>query len=607
MRGEVEVAAVGDALQLTPLLPAEPEPVLDVHRPLRVVGQLLLRVFVLAQVLLGQPQVRVPARPLVDPVLMPFLVGARLDEELHLHLLELPRAEDEVAGRDLVAERLADLADAERRLAARGRLHVQEVREDALRGLRAQVVQALVGLDRTEVGLEQAVEHLRLGVLAAGAAVRARHVGQVALRDLLRRALGVLLHQGVGAEALVAGVALHQRVDERLDVAGGRPHLARQDDRGVEADDVVAALHHELPPLPLDVVLELDAERPVVPSRPGTAVDLTARVHEATALAQADNGFDAIGWHCHSRGSERERTKRNAGARASNGRPWLICAYPAGMADELRGMWDFADLTATEERFRARLAEPITDAHRAEVLTQLARVEGLRGDFAVGHQMLADAEALAEPDSAGRVRVFLERGRLLRSSGAEQEALPLFTAAFVLAGHRGDDYLAVDAAHMAALVDSSEEWTQRGVELARRSDDPEVRGWIGALMNNLGWALHEAGRPEEALRAFEQALEAREQVPGQPYEVEIARYAVAKVMRELGRAAEAAELMGRAVEWARGAGVADGWFHEELAEDYAALGWRVEAAEQARVALGLLDANQAPGRVGRLRELAGLG
>ncbi|PRY36122.1 tetratricopeptide repeat protein [Umezawaea tangerina] len=277
------------------------------------------------------------------------------------------------------------------------------------------------------------------------------------------------------------------------------------------------------------------------------------------------------------------------------------------MADELRGMWDFADLTATEERFRARLAEPITDAHRAEVLTQLARVEGLRGDFAVGHQMLADAEALAEPDSAGRVRVFLERGRLLRSSGAEQEALPLFTAAFVLAGHRGDDYLAVDAAHMAALVDSSEEWTQRGVELARRSDDPEVRGWIGALMNNLGWALHEAGRPEEALRAFEQALEAREQVPGQPYEVEIARYAVAKVMRELGRAAEAAELMGRAVEWARGAGVADGWFHEELAEDYAALGWRVEAAEQARVALGLLDANQAPGRVGRLRELAGLG
>src|ERR1022692_1505088 len=48
--------------------------------------------------------------------LVPLLVGARLDEEFHLHLLELAGAEDEVSRRDLVAERLADLADAERDL-----------------------------------------------------------------------------------------------------------------------------------------------------------------------------------------------------------------------------------------------------------------------------------------------------------------------------------------------------------------------------------------------------------------------------------------------------------------------------------------------------------
>ena len=45
----------------------------------------------------------------VHPGLLPVLVGARLDEELDLHLLELAGAEDEVAGSDLVAERLADL------------------------------------------------------------------------------------------------------------------------------------------------------------------------------------------------------------------------------------------------------------------------------------------------------------------------------------------------------------------------------------------------------------------------------------------------------------------------------------------------------------------
>ena len=38
------------------------------------------------------------------PIGEPFEVGAGLAEELQLHLLEFAHAEDEVAGRDLVAE-----------------------------------------------------------------------------------------------------------------------------------------------------------------------------------------------------------------------------------------------------------------------------------------------------------------------------------------------------------------------------------------------------------------------------------------------------------------------------------------------------------------------
>src|SRR5919202_166268 len=90
---------------------------------------------------------------LVDPVLVPLLVRAGLDEELHLHLLELAGPEDEVAGGDLVAEGLPDLSDAERRLLPGRTHHVGEADEDALRGLRPQVVQAGLVLDRTEVGL----------------------------------------------------------------------------------------------------------------------------------------------------------------------------------------------------------------------------------------------------------------------------------------------------------------------------------------------------------------------------------------------------------------------------------------------------------------------
>src|SRR5699024_3332529 len=101
--------------------------------------------------------------------------------ELHLHLLELAGAEDEVAGGDLVAERLADLADAEGRLAPRRRHDVGEVDEDALRRLRAQVVQAGLVLDGAEVGLEHHVEVARLGPLPAGAAARARDVREAVL------------------------------------------------------------------------------------------------------------------------------------------------------------------------------------------------------------------------------------------------------------------------------------------------------------------------------------------------------------------------------------------------------------------------------------------
>ena len=79
------------------------------------------------------------------------------------------------------------------------------------------------------------------------------------------------------------------------DVARGHPGLAGQDDRGVQPDDVVAAGHHGLPPLALDVLLELHAERAVVPRGPRPAVDLAAREDEAPALGEADDGVDGGG------------------------------------------------------------------------------------------------------------------------------------------------------------------------------------------------------------------------------------------------------------------------------------------------------------------------
>src|SRR5262245_33743459 len=134
--GEVEVRAVRDAFQLGELRAADAIAVFDVDRPLRVMRQLLLWMLKEAQIFLAQAEVEIPPPAFGDPVLVPLLVRAWLDEVLHLHLLELAGPEDEIARGDLVPERLAGLRDAERRLLPRGLHDVEEVDEDALSGLR---------------------------------------------------------------------------------------------------------------------------------------------------------------------------------------------------------------------------------------------------------------------------------------------------------------------------------------------------------------------------------------------------------------------------------------------------------------------------------------
>ncbi len=283
------------------------------------------------------------------------------------------------------------------------------------------------------------------------------------------------------------------------------------------------------------------------------------------------------------------------------------------MADRLRGLWDFDDLDSTERRFRELLEAEADPGSRAEILTQLARVRGLRGEFADGERLIEEAEALASKNVVARVRIDLERGRLRRSGGDAEAALPLFESAFRTAVEGGELALAADAAHMAALAAPNREgmlaWTQAGIDVAESTADPSVRYWLGPLLNNLGWEHFEAGEYTDALRAFERALVERERDPANRSAIEIARYAVAKTLRALDRSSEAVPLLEQSVAWAESEDAPDGWFHEVLAETYADLGRTTDAADQARKALALLpEADptfESDGeRATRLRQLA---
>ena len=204
------------------------------------------------------------------------------------------------------------------------------------------------------------------------------------------------------------------------------------------------------------------------------------------------------------------------------------------MADHLRPLWDFDDLDASEQRLRTQLDQETRDVGRAEVLTQLARVQGLRDDFDGCETLLQEAEPLAG-DGVARVRVDLERGRKLRSSGDGAAAAPLFEAAFTRACNLGEYFLAGDAAHMVAIADESKtlEWTQRGLELAE--SEPDAAYWAGPLLNNLGWHYYDAGDYAAALDTFEQALEVRRSDPANPQAIAWAQEAVDEARKALGR------------------------------------------------------------------------
>jgi tetratricopeptide (TPR) repeat protein len=248
---------------------------------------------------------------------------------------------------------------------------------------------------------------------------------------------------------------------------------------------------------------------------------------------------------------------------------------------DLETYWEYDDPGASEARFRQALAGAVGD-ERLELLTQIARTFSLRGQMDQAHGLLDQIEG--QLDGAGpapRVRYSLERGRTFNSSGDPARAASLFQQAWEGAESAGLEGLAVDAAHMLAIVHSgqpeSQQWTERGLALARRSGDAKAQALLPALLNNSAWELHDAGQYTQALPVFEQALEAWT-ARAKPPQIHIARWSLARCLRSLGRPEDALEIL-RQLE---ANDPPDAFVLDEIAENLTALGKSDLAAEYAR-------------------------
>lgn len=278
-------------------------------------------------------------------------------------------------------------------------------------------------------------------------------------------------------------------------------------------------------------------------------------------------------------------------------------------------LWDYNQPAASEARFRQVLATITPDSSvYVELLTQIARTQGLQRKFVEAHQTLDEAEhRLTSDNRRAHIRYWLERGRVFNSSKQPDQARPFFLQAWEVALTAGEDFYAVDAAHMLGIVEPSDEqlaWNLKALELAENSSDPRARQWLGSLYNNIGWMYHDRGQDEQALAIFQKAVTWRE-AAGQPVETRIARWCVARILRALNRVEEALVMQHDLRHALEASGESDGYVYEELGECLLALGNQTEAAPYFARAYRELSkdswlAENEPARLERLQGQGGL-
>ena len=330
---EVEV---GTAVYALEFLESEREVKFYVGGGICIVGEFL--VVVETVVLRTHTKVDVPLHTLLLPFCKPVEFRSRLDEELHLHLLELPHPEYELTCDNLVAECLSYLSDTERNLHSSGLLHVKIVHENALGGLRTQINDVGRVCRATHRSLEHKVELPYVGPVAGSAdrtyyvavyyyltvlgkiacglgghialvhliisRLLAKHVGvgcaELLLVERLAELLAALLNllvdfflnlseivldEHVGTVTLLRVLVVNERIVECAHVTGSLPDARVHENAGIDAHNVFVEAGHRLPPVLLYVVLEFHSHLTIIVNGCQSVIYFAGRENKPIFLA----------------------------------------------------------------------------------------------------------------------------------------------------------------------------------------------------------------------------------------------------------------------------------------------------------------------------------
>jgi tetratricopeptide (TPR) repeat protein len=257
-------------------------------------------------------------------------------------------------------------------------------------------------------------------------------------------------------------------------------------------------------------------------------------------------------------------------------------------------LWNFSQPAETEQRFLELLpaAEQFGDrSYHAQLLTQIARAQGLQNRFDDAHATLDCVEKLLTDNPIlPRIRYCLERGRVFNTSGQRLAALPFFQQAHDIA--LGDNQMryAIDAIHMLAIADPDPakqiEWNLKGIAMAQAN--PDQRGWLWSLYNNIAESYAAAHGYQSALTYILKLIDYQKET-GDP-DIHTLKDQ-ARFLRLLNRPSESLAIIQPIHEKLAGDNKEDGWIEEELAETLFALNRSADAHPHFLKAYALLTAD----------------
>ena len=241
------------------------------------------------------------------------------------------------------------------------------------------------------------------------------------------------------------------------------------------------------------------------------------------------------------------------------------------------GLWASSSLLETEQKIKRKLlAKPADhfDLPSLELLTQLARVQALQGQFSEADKTLKSVQVEMEmQDVRARkqveIRLLLEQGRLFALQMIPAKALVFVKQAMDIALEEKNSFFAIDAAVMLTLINpmkKQNETLQWALTEAETTTIADSKLWLPFLYIMNGWSLFDTRQFDRALEYFQKALE-QPHLPQQRMQTQSIKWSIARTKRALGHFDEALDILNDVRLEFEAIGESNGFVYLEFAEN----------------------------------------